>query len=201
MQPVNLERDRGKVGQDVPKLLNLGCGFNKYVGAVNVDLYGDPDVRWDLEKTPLPFESNSFDVIIMRHVLEHIKNWWELFTDCARILKVGGELHIYVPDESSRTALSYRDHHNVFTIFSFHGCMPGITPERSGTNAWASQYQEKVPLTCYRYIQTPHKEYNWMTYWPFNHLLFFCAKHLRNFIWEQIFLFRKVDTGAVSKSI
>jgi|GEM_PF-1906114 len=38
--------------------LNIGCGFNKIDGYVNVDAFPDcsPDVLWDLETTPWPFE-------------------------------------------------------------------------------------------------------------------------------------------------
>lgn len=181
----------GKVTDKV--IINLGCGFNKFIGAINVDLYGEPDVRWDLEKTPLPFTDDSADLIIMHHVLEHVKNWWDLFVDCSRVLKLGGELHINVPDDSSRSALTYRDHVNVFSPFSFHGCLPGWTPHRAGTNAWAQDIDRVVPLTCFLYRQRPYANYSWMLHWPFTFLLGFCARHMRNFIWEQIFHFRKAD--------
>lgn len=174
-------------------VINLGCGYMKLIGGINVDLYGTPDVRWDLEKTPLPFDDDSADFIHANHVFEHIHNWWELFKDCARILKLGGDLQINVPDESSTTALTYRDHVNVFSVVSFTGCLPGFTADRAGTNAWASEVNYTVPFVCYHYQQVPFAEYNWMRMWPFNYLLYFCMRHLRNFIWEQRFTFKKVD--------
>ena len=104
-----------------PVLLNMGRGINTEPDHINVDAYGRPDVVWDLNVTPFPWATNSVDGIQARHVFEHLENWWEAFVDCARILKPGGYLRIHVPDESSTTALTYRDHLRVFSLASFHG--------------------------------------------------------------------------------
>lgn len=169
--------------------LNLGCGTNKKDGYVNVDAYGDPDFKHDLNIFPYPWKDNSVDRIEMLHVLEHIPNWWQAFLECARILKPDGTLQINVPDESSRTALTYRDHHHVFYLNSFHG----IHGNLSGTNSWAKEQESIVPLVLEQYAQVPYPEYYWMTRWPFQRLLEFCANHLRNFIHEQQFHFRKIN--------
>jgi len=170
-----------------PHLLNLGCGTNKLDGYINVDAYGEPDFWWDLNMFPYPWPDASIDGIEMWHVLEHLEDWWTAFTECARILKPGGYLHIRVPDESSSTALTYRDHLRVFSLCSFHG-----TEETShGTNAWAIEVHNSVPLKLESYFQVPFRQYEWMARWcPW--LLRWCATHLRNFIWEQRFMFRKV---------
>jgi len=169
--------------------LNLGCGTKKKSGYLNVDNFGEVDFRWDLNKFPYPWADNTVDKIEMFHVLEHIPNWWQAFTECARILKPGGTLQINVPDESSRTALTYRDHYHVFYINSFHG----IQGNTSGTNTWAKEQQGNVPLVLESYYQVPYPEYYWMTRFPFKRLLKFCADHLRNFIHEQQFHFRKIN--------
>ncbi len=52
----------------------------------------------------LPFDSNSFDVIISAHTFEHIKDDAKAFQECARILKPGGELIIFVPGRIDGTA-------------------------------------------------------------------------------------------------
>lgn len=174
-----------------PVLLNLGCGFLKHEGYINVDAFSvcEPDVVHDLNVFPYPFADQSVDGIEMAHVLEHLDDWWGAILECARILKPGGYLLVRVPDESSSSAGTYRDHKHIFSEVSFHGIQ-----DRSGygTNAWAMIEDNKVPLVMERYNQVPFKQFNWMTRWGFRWLLPLCAKHLRNFIWEQRFYFRRV---------
>jgi hypothetical protein len=52
--------------------LNLGCGMNRLEGYVNVDRYGEPDVRHDLEVFPWPWTDDSVEEILLQHVLEHL---------------------------------------------------------------------------------------------------------------------------------
>lgn len=173
-----------------PIQLNLGCGrVHEPKPWTNVDAYDNcnPDVVHDLNVVPYPWEDNSVDHIQIRHTLEHLENWWEAFLEMARILKPGGTLRVHVPDESSATALCYRDHVKVFNIASFHG----IVGSSSGTNAWATTVEGSVPLEIIQYNKVPYKKYEWMT-WACPWLLRFCANHLRNFIWEQQIVFRKV---------
>ena len=179
------------MGNHVKKtLLNLGCGYKKFIGEewVNVDAHSicSPDIVCDLNTFPYPWEDNSIDHIYMSHVLEHIPDWWGSFLECSRILKIGGTIEIRVPDESSSTALTYRDHHHVFSMLSFHG----IQEASHGTNAWAKTEENSVPMILTGYGQVPFKRYNWMLRFPW--LLKFCANHMRNFIHEQVFYFQKV---------
>ena len=53
---------------------NLGCGFNKRDGFINVDRFADcaPDEIVDLEKIPWPWPDDSAEEIQMIHVLEHL---------------------------------------------------------------------------------------------------------------------------------
>ena len=173
-----------------PVLLNLGCGEDQRPGYINVDAYGGPDVVWDLQEFPYPWEDNSVDGIVMHHVLEHLPDWWSAFLECARILKPGGELHIHVPDESSPSALTYRDHHHIFSAISFHGIQYSHGQGLPGANSWAKEFEKTVPLAMYDYRRIPYSKYNWMRYIP--GLLPFCADHMRGFIWGQEFHFRKI---------
>jgi len=82
--------------------LNLGCGLDKKLGCINLDVRRDvnPDVVWDLERYPLPFQSNQFDEIIAKDVIEHItfRKTEALLKELYRILKHGGRIYIQVPD-------------------------------------------------------------------------------------------------------
>ena len=180
------------MGQNVtPTLLNIGCGKNTLPPPwINVDAYGDPDVKHDLNIIPWHFaEDQSVDQIAAWHIFEHLEQWWDAFKECARILKPGGTLEIRVPDESSASALTYRDHLHVFSPLSFND----LVGTRSGTNAWAAE-QKRLPLKMVGYQQVPFKEYQWMFHFPW--LLRFCSRHMRNFIWEQRFIFQKTRSNA-----
>lgn len=82
--------------------LNLGCGYNKYPGYVNVDQDANcnPDIVADLEER-LPFDDNSVDEIIMFHVLEHlgqdVQTYFSIWKELYRVLKPEGEIKITVP--------------------------------------------------------------------------------------------------------
>jgi hypothetical protein len=83
--------------------LNLGCGQNKLDGYINIDKYPtfSPDVVWDLEQTPYPFEAGSITEISARHVLEHLGQSTDVFLgimkELYRILTPGGTMEIKVP--------------------------------------------------------------------------------------------------------
>lgn len=168
--------------------INLGCGHRKMMNAVNVDAFEicKPDVLHDLNKFPYPFSDNSADLITAFHVMEHLEDWWGAVGECARILKPGGRLEIRVPDPSSSTAITYRDHLHVIDARSFDGIQSG---PKNTTNAWFEQ-SDKLPLAMDGFVRVPFKEYGWMTRFPW--LMQFCADHLRNFIHEQRFYLIKV---------
>lgn len=91
------------------KRLNLGCGRNHVDGWINIDHVPLPgvDVVADLNAcatTPLPFDENSVDEILMSHVIEHISNTLPLMQELYRIAKPGTKLNILVPHGGSDDA-------------------------------------------------------------------------------------------------
>jgi SAM-dependent methyltransferase len=92
-----------------PRVMDLGCGQGD-----SVDLFRrlEPAVRWtgvDLERSPevdertredaefvtfdgtyLPFETNSFDLVYCKQVLEHVRRPEPLVREVARVLAPGG---------------------------------------------------------------------------------------------------------------
>ena len=111
------------------KVMDFGCGKGNLVHALHrlgFDAYGcDVKNYWTEEDLPvseklktiplspyrLPFDNNTFDVVVSTSVLEHAQNTEECFREIHRVLKPGGyamhhypgkwylpyEPHIYVP--------------------------------------------------------------------------------------------------------
>ena len=82
--------------------INMGSGEGKLQGWINVDIREEvnPDVLWDLEKFPYPFQDNYAEEIMWKDVLEHLS--WRLvkkaLEETYRILKHGGKTYIQCPD-------------------------------------------------------------------------------------------------------
>ena len=81
--------------------LNLGCGSKILEGYVNVDKFGNPDQKVDLEVFPWPWKDNSVKEIILSHVLEHLGKDTDIFLkimqELYRISSKKAIIHINVP--------------------------------------------------------------------------------------------------------
>jgi SAM-dependent methyltransferase len=100
--------------------LHLGCGRDIRPGYVNVDLAGikGVDLMADLER-PLPFVSDSFDEILMSHVLEHVSDFFALLAELRRVCRSGAAIRIWVPHLSFFGAYTDPTHKRFFGYFSF----------------------------------------------------------------------------------
>jgi hypothetical protein len=85
--------------------LNLGCGTKRLDGYINVDKYGDPDLCFDLETFPYPWETNSIAEIKMHHVLEHLgqqtETYLKIIQELYRICQPNAKIDIIVPHHRS----------------------------------------------------------------------------------------------------
>ena len=120
---------RGLVSKD-QKTVDLGCGTRKTVPwAVGYDILPKgrfvpnvfpkgtsvADVVADVTQ-PLPIEPESQDVVIARHVLEHVEDVKGTLQNWAKVLKHGGRLIVAVPnDEVGYTESMDHDHKQAFT--------------------------------------------------------------------------------------
>ncbi len=101
--------------------LHLGCGNQIKNSYINLDIKKLPgvDVVHDLEKYPYPFKDNTFDVVEMHHVLEHLSNPLKVVEEMWRIAKPGALIIIAVPHWSHFTAYSDLTHKNYFSSSLF----------------------------------------------------------------------------------
>ncbi len=93
-------------GRDV---VDLGCGQGKLAGAFGVDYAGNAhaDLQHDLDVYPYPLPDSRFDVVLLRNVIEHVRNVVGLMEEVHRIGKPNGEVIITTPHFSS--LYSYQD--------------------------------------------------------------------------------------------
>lgn len=89
--------------------MDLGCGRDKIAGAIGVDAAGNAnaDVRHDLDVYPYPFADSSFEVVVLRNVIEHVRNVVGLMEEIHRIGTRGADVLITTPHFSS--VYSYQD--------------------------------------------------------------------------------------------
>ena len=72
--------------------LQKGEHFNRY----------EKYVILNLDDKTLPFEDNSFDFIMLSHLIEHVNDWKSLLDQCSRILKKSGVMYIETPSLHTR---------------------------------------------------------------------------------------------------
>lgn len=183
--------------------LNLGCGQNKLPGYLNVDKYSacGPDRVVDLEALPWPFESNSAEEVVMRHVLEHLGRETDIFLgimqELHRVLAPGGRLDIRVPHPRSDGFLGDPTHvrpinQAILSLFS-----------RKNNIEWKKKGWPNTPLALYLDMDLEIVEVNMslMPYWfhqyqsgslPQQQLLQAIETH-NNVVDELHFVLRKVE--------
>jgi len=83
--------------------LNLGCGYKRLAGFVNVDVSAEcsPDAVVNLEEAPWPWADGSADVVVFNHSLEHLgasaRVFQSIIQELYRVCRGGAEVQINVP--------------------------------------------------------------------------------------------------------
>lgn len=113
------------------KKLNFGCGDKIYEGYDNIDHQEGEgiDQSFDFNKFPYPIESDTYDYIYLRQVLEHLitlrKVLEHLITprkvlhELYRIARHDGIIRIEVPYYNNKGAYNDMEHHHFFTDLCF----------------------------------------------------------------------------------
>lgn len=80
------------------KILDIGCGLNKYTGSTGMNREDLPnvDIVYNLGAFPWPISDNSYDKVMAFHSLKHTSNILGVLGKIFRILKPKGTLHLRV---------------------------------------------------------------------------------------------------------
>ncbi len=112
----------------VMKILDVGCSINKIENSVGIDI--DPashaDILHDLNIYPYPIESNSFDKVYAKHIIEHVDDPRAFLKEIHRILRPGGTAFFETPHFSCRVAYSEPQHKLFFSYYMFVELLKGL---------------------------------------------------------------------------
>lgn len=94
---------RGRVSShfwDQPKDLHVGCGYQKFDGAINIDYVHTTATDYVMDASKMPFPDHSVSQIETYHMVEHVPlpAARQMFDEWNRILISEGKLIIEVPD-------------------------------------------------------------------------------------------------------
>lgn len=118
------------MSEPTKRVLDVGCGQNKFPGAIGIDANprSHADVIHDLGVFPYPFGDNEFEEIVCNHVIEHVPDVIGFVTELHRITKPGGRLKILTPHYSNPDWPTDPTHRNHFNSYSFTCFIPTQTP-------------------------------------------------------------------------
>lgn len=103
-------------------ILSVGCGNRKSEsGVVRLDISEavNPDIVWNLNQNPYPFEDSSFEQIECFDVIEHLENIPSTMEEFYRILRPDGLLKITTPHFSCANSYIDPTHRWHLSYFSF----------------------------------------------------------------------------------
>jgi SAM-dependent methyltransferase len=143
------------------QVIDLGCGARKFPGAIGVEIAPGPgiDVVHDLDRAPYPFADASADLVILRHVIEHLADVPGTVRECARILRPGGHLLALTPHFSDASSWIDPEHRWHLATRSLEEAAKGVLElagvyvrlrkpwRRLGVERWLNRapFQSRVP--------------------------------------------------------
>jgi SAM-dependent methyltransferase len=137
----------------------------------------------NIEKDKLPFNNESLDLIIANQILEHCKEVFWIFSEISRVLKVGGNFILGVPNLASL-------HNRILLAFGRHPSP--IKTASAHVRGYTRHDLENFLSTCFPegYRLVSFKGSNFYPFPPF--LAKLLAKVLPNFAWGIFLLLQKV---------
>lgn len=130
------------------KILDVGCGKNKHEGAIGLD--NNPrtaaDVIHDLGDVPYPFDDSEFDLVVSKHVIEHVPDVIAFVEELHRITRPGGRIEILTPHYTNPDWANDPTHRNHFNSYSFNSFIPDKQVFDFYTDARLKQEDLRVSL-------------------------------------------------------
>jgi len=124
---LRLERCLDAISTATGKLLEVGCGAGRYTRAFlhyrpDLDVHGcdishvalseaqaadaTGKIKYRLgDALDLPYADNSFDIVLLFDVFEHVTDVGKAADEVARVLRPGGVFHCFVPCEGNRRTI------------------------------------------------------------------------------------------------
>ena len=135
--PTPIERCFAEVPRN-GRVLDVGClGFRQVANArvagridlqhAGVDRLPPPDEQpegfeyrvADIDAERLPFEDDTFDLVVASHVIEHLRRPMEAAAEWVRVCKPGGRIYVEAPSERSLLLPGMPWAHDEFHSLSF----------------------------------------------------------------------------------
>jgi ubiquinone/menaquinone biosynthesis C-methylase UbiE len=99
--------------------INIGCGFKKLNGFVNIDSDSgcNPDVVLQLGKEKFPFEDNTVEYVVAHHIFEHLGDeFFDFIKDLYRVCKHEAIIEVVVPHPRHDYFLGDLSHVRAITV-------------------------------------------------------------------------------------
>lgn len=139
--------------------LNMGCGHRKLEGYVNVDAFAEcePDVVWDLDRTPWPWPDGAAEQVLFIHSLEHMgattATFLAIMKELYRICAPNAEVVIVVPHPRHDDFLNDPTHVRPITV-----AMLGMF-DRALNEHWRARGESNSPLALYTGVDFVREKY------------------------------------------
>lgn len=153
------------------KVLDVGCGDAKVKGAIGIDSVALPgvDIVHDLNFYPWSIKDNSYDLIYMNNIIEHLPNPIKVMEEIYRILKPGGKVKIVTVYWNHYHSITDPQHVSFFNEYSWDF----FTGKRKGYYTKSRFKIESLDLTYDAYAKAVFRN---------NRLLKFLSRFLCNIV-------------------